>query len=346
MRFLPLLITTIVLLGGCSLFSTGNSDEATIIIQTCQSLEGDISQNIPGKMVYSAEDTTGISQIYSMNADGSNLTQLTHFGPEGGGTNPTWSPDGQRIVFANYSEATTLGAYLYLIDADGQNMRPLKKMPYESPSALVGSAPAWSPEGTRIAYQACTNCEKGGSNYEIVTVEVDGKQYDSAQVHGVTDHPASDLSPTWSPDGTRIAFVSNRNYVNAKSERNRQDLYVINAYGNNLQRLTETGHVKNPSWAPDGKKIAFEGNIKGQGVYIFNITSGVISKIETGLESAGYTLWNDDGSQLLIVGKENEQLPLQMRLLSIANNSCTVMQTIPLDSKTTGRYYDWHAKKE
>lgn len=209
--------------------------------------------DIPGKIVFSAKDDEGTSQIFAMNANGSDLQQLTNFDPEGGAGNPSWSPDGNRIVFENYSGATTLGPYLYIMDSDGSNMRPLKKRPTESLTALVGSAPVWSPDGTKIAYQVCTNCELGGSDYEIVVVEVDGKAYDSDQVHTVTDHPASDTHPTWSPDGQWIAFVSNRDYP----KEGGTDLYLLDIKNNNITRLTKTGNAGRQLWYSSGQKLIY-----------------------------------------------------------------------------------------
>ena len=236
---------------------------------------------ISGKIVFSAKDTSGTYQIFTMNANGSQINQLTYFDTDGGATNPAWSPDGKQIVFANYTKATTLGPYLYVINADGSKMHPLKRMPNESPKYLVGSKPKWSPNGTKIIYDVCLNCEVFGDNYEIMTVNVTGEKFDTTQIHQLTNNPASDMDPDWSPDGSKIAFISNRDYVNTNHQFLR-DIYIINVDGTNLRKLTNNGYVGRPIWKSDGKNITFRssgGKGLSAGVYSIDIHSGNISLV-------------------------------------------------------------------
>lgn len=279
-----------------------------LALTSCGLLGGDDRPDIPGKIVFAADDEANTPQIYTMNADGSGVRQLTDFPPEGGAADPAWSLDGSRIVFANYTGATTLGPYLYLMDADGGNMRPLKRMQRESPKALIGSAPDWSPDGTKIAYQVCTNCEQGGDNYEISTVEVAGEDYDPDQIHAVTDHPASDTYPAWSPDGSRIAFTSNRDYVNADSMRFRQDLYLISTDGSNLKRITNTGFAKDPIWNPSSSAITFRSSDPNtdMGLFQVDLQTQQISRIENYLSGNNQLFpqaWSADGDLLLATGR-------------------------------------------
>ena len=74
---------------------------------------------------------------------------------------------------------------------------------------------------------------------------------DGGNQENLTNHPAYDYYPDWSPDGTKIAFVSDRN-------GDRTQIYVMDADGKNVIRLTDgPGQKYDPDWSPDGRKIAF-----------------------------------------------------------------------------------------
>ncbi|HKI45353.1 MAG TPA: DPP IV N-terminal domain-containing protein [Balneolales bacterium] len=296
--------------------------------------------SIPGKIVFSATDKAGTYQIFTMNADGSHRKQLTHFPSDGGAGEPSWSPDGKQIVFANYTGATTLGPYLYVMNADGSNMRPLKRMPNESPKYLIGSDPVWSPDGSKIAYDVCTNCERGGRNYEIVVVEAAGEEYDPKQVLAITSNSASDMYPTWSPDSKKIVFSSDRDYYSADTMRWRRDLYMVNADGTDLQRLTKTGNATLPKWSPDGTRIAYEWNIYGNKVFLYEIGTRQITKLEIGFEFSGSPDWNAQGNQLLVFGRKTEQSQPEVRWISLENNTPKILKTATIGS-SFGRL-DWH----
>ncbi len=292
---------------------------------------GGHKSSIPGKIVFSAPDKAGTDQIFIMNADGSHRKQLTHFPTDGGAGEPAWSPDGKQIVFVNYY-ATTLGPYLYVMNADGSNMHGLKKMPVESPTYLWGTDPVWSPDGSKIAYDVCLDCERGGGNYEIMTVEVAGGEYDSTQVHRLTHNPVSDEAPSWSPDDKKIVFSSDRDYYTADTMRWRRDLYMVNADGTGLQRLTKTGNATQPEWSPDGTRIAYEWNIYGNKVFLYKFEAGQIIRLETGLEFAGNPLWNKQGNQLLVGGRETDSSQPEVRWISIENDSTRVLKTVSFNS--------------
>jgi len=291
-----------------------------LLIVACGTTDSGEEPAVPGRIVFAGGEN---SQIFSMNADGSDLRRLTDF-EKAEAFQPSWSPDGARIVFAK--TATTLGLELYVMDADGGNLRPLKRITEGPLEALIGDNPDWSPDGSRIAYTVCTNCEIGGGDHEVVTVEAAGEIFDQDQLQAVTDHPASDRSPVWSPDGQRIAFTSGRDFFDADTMRFRRDLYMADADGNNLQRLTETGFARNPIWTPNRKMITFRSSDMDLdlGLFQIDLKSGEIGKIEDNLSGDIQLIpqaWSGDGSLLLVIGRHLSQPQNRfIYIIDIVNN--------------------------
>jgi TolB protein len=185
-----------------------------------------------------------------------------------------WSPDGTRIV------AGTQQCY-----ADSCDLSRIEYTGYPSGAgATVTSqddfAPAWSPDGTKVAFASYRNDPINKRNSELYVSNVDG----TGQVR-LTSGPGSEgvyredvdddvqSLPSWSPDGTEIAFASTRDDPNPDTcGPCRSEIYVVKPDGIGLQRLTNTGgqNVK-PVWSPDGTKIAFQTNRDGnQEIYSMN----------------------------------------------------------------------------
>ncbi len=172
--------------------------------------------------------------VYLIDADGTNERQVTDH--PGRDLCPSWSPDGARLTFAS-NRADGEHFELYTADLASGDVQRLTHT-----SAGVAPCSSWSPNGQWIAFQAYHN---GGM--EIFVMRSDG-----SEARQLTDTPGAGRwcgAATWSPDGLRIAFHSNRDGVGGQADMNDLEIYVVEADGSSLHRLTENevydGH---PAW--------------------------------------------------------------------------------------------------
>ena len=193
-------------------------------------------QSFEPRIVF-ASNRDGDWDIYSMDVVGDNLLQLTNH--PASDEYPAGSPDGRRIAFTSERGVTP---DLYVMDRDGNNAIRLTHDNFHERRA------SWSPDGTKIAFSSFCKI-----NCDIFTVDVNGDNWKR-----LAQHEWYEIRPSWSPDGSKIAFVSYRDGAAFDPFH----IFVMNADGTGRRNLTADTDLAeafswNPTWSPDGSKIAF-----------------------------------------------------------------------------------------
>ncbi len=182
--------------------------------------------------------------------NGTDFTELTH--SDSTDTGPVWSPEGSRIAFTCVIDHMP---QICTMKPDGTDRRTLTTAPGGSQDA------AWSPDGKQIAFvtwrdsAAPNTCQDGDCNFEIYVMNTDGSHQQR-----LTNLPAEDWGPAWSPDGSQIAFLSLRDEPARPQDcgdRCNSEIYVMNADGSGVTRLTNnTAPDWYPLWRPDTNETA------------------------------------------------------------------------------------------
>jgi eukaryotic-like serine/threonine-protein kinase len=190
-----------------------------------------------------ASDRSGIPQIYLSDLSGNTVQPITNI-PDGA-CQPSWSPDGMRLVFVSpckarldLSDPPLANTSLYIINVDGSNLTPL-------PTAPGGDfEPAWSPDGKRIAF---TSLRDG--YMQIYSINIADQS-----VTRLTN-TTSDINtrqPAWSPFSNQIAYAEKRYSA--------YQVWTMTDNGQGSQQVVRSGPSfwdYRPAWSPDGKMILF-----------------------------------------------------------------------------------------
>jgi uncharacterized protein YjdB len=220
------------------------SDGLTPVTLNAGAVSRDPSPSPDGTRFVFAVSQTGLlgdaqNDLYIVNRDGLNMRRLTSM--PGYEDSPQWSPDGSKILFRGMVDGVS---NIYTINVDGTGLT----------NVTAGMAadftdrrePAWSPDGARIVFIAARN-----QQHKVWTIGADG-----SNLKQITTDAGFDITPTFSPDGQKIAFTR----YNAANVQLGDDIMIVAASGGTPARLALAGDQRTPAWSPDGTLIAFSGN--------------------------------------------------------------------------------------
>jgi Tol biopolymer transport system component len=192
-------------------------------------------------------DSEAINDIFTMNPDGSGIVKLTH--SDDVSDVAEWSPDGSQIAFGSDRRNGAWRREIYVMDADGTNVRRVTTLPEK---AQFDSVPRFSPDGRRLVFARYIS-ENIPLRSALFTVRLDGGGLKQLTPWGIGAGDAD-----WSPDGTKIVFEASPDISS------HGDIFTIDADGQQLTNLTDNmrggGASADPVWSADGTKILFVSN--------------------------------------------------------------------------------------
>lgn len=285
----------------------------------CCSAEG-------GQIVFSS-NRDGNWEIYSMDVESKKVRRLTYNPAED--SFPCLSPDGKYIVFLSTRERKDSGHDVFIMDANGANVKRLTTDKF-----VDCTLPRWSPNGENIIFTATT--DKAHYNYNLYIMDKNGKN-----IRSIVQFPGRKGDASFSPDGEKIIFIgepSNKDicslfimdrksgkikslvqfqrsinnlrcpifspdglkiaYIGAKRA---SDIYLTDWEGKTLKCLTgHRGRNITPSLSPDGRKVAFSSNRDGNWeIYVMDLGSGKVKRLTHNPAIDIEPCWSPDGREIV-----------------------------------------------
>ena len=314
MRVLRSNATAFVLtLGLCGTFATGcqkiAQPEPVVQIQGGEELKA-VARKKSGMIAFSSQRDGDMSnRIYHMNHNGIGQSGLS-LNEEGHNSyEPVWAPNMKMLAY--HADGVGERFDIFIQNRSGSVMENLTSHPGRD------FQPSWSPDGQKIAFTSNRHESSNTSSmYEIYIMDLDGSNVE--RLTYTTDLPNGrggvNTSPSWSPDGNEIVFVSTRDA--------QHEIYRINVDGSNAQRLTSTftgstigGYNLNdqPVYSPSGNTIAFistrDGNTE---LYTMDSNGSNVTKVtDFGLNGTQNPSWSFDGNWMTIASRMNATDPGQ-----------------------------------
>lgn len=234
------------------------------------------------KIVATSDRAGGQSkEVYTMTWDGADIEKISNH--KSSALSPNWSPDGKKIVYSVFTtfikkgSSSTTNVSLYTYDI------PSGKRTLTSYRPGVNSGATFSQDGKSIFL----GMSMGSGAADIYRINLNGDI-----IKRLTTGPAGaiNVEPSLNPEGTRIAFSSERG--------GRPMIYAMDTDGGNVKRLTFDGvYNSSPSWSPDGKKIAFAGQAEDHfDIFVMNADGSGIVRVTSAKKANGKWAHNEDPS--------------------------------------------------
>jgi TolB protein len=189
----------------------------------------------------------------------------------------SWSPDGKQFLFTRIHKGK-MG--LWTMNVDGSEVKPL--LPKETMPHFDGH---WSSDGKKIVF-VYDKLQGTDGKLQIDVVNADGTEQKN-----LIPHKAFEEAPRWSSDGKSIVWAGTR-------EKN-QEIFIADADGKNIKRLTNGPPSNSPSWSPDGKEIAFTSGRTGNlDIYVMKADGSDVRRLTVNPTMDYWPVWSPDGKRM------------------------------------------------
>jgi Tol biopolymer transport system component len=279
-----------------------------------------------GKIFYSSNLAGPTRDLYRINPDGSSpqrLTGLTAPFDQGDEDKPAVSPDGKTVavVFEPEEQPGAEEEYdIYLVNRDGTNPRLL---------VAGGSDPAWSPDGTKIAYTSISDT----TGYQLGVMNADGSGQHLVTTE--TDLSQGNYAPDWSADGTRLAYV--RRKVHDDAAESVIATIRPDATGRKIVAAMPGKNPYDPYWSPDSQRIVFTAQTPTEAEIWVMQRDGTGKQQLTDGHIDLHVTWSPNGSKLVFAS--DRDVGIQLFTMPVAGGPLTEVTKPPPGAAQTLRQW-------
>src|SRR5580704_13034245 len=250
------------------------------------------AKSLAGTKIYFVSDRSGAKEIWSMDYDGSNQRELTHY--KSVSTMPTTSADGRLFAFTTYAQGNPK-IMVYSADTD-------RRLPFINPVSSAVETPEFTPDGHRIMFAASLE-----GWVQICIADANG-----GGMRRISHVRAIEVSPKINPkNANEVVFISGRG--------GSEQLWRMNIDGGDLEMLTSgQGYVANPSWSPNGQLIAYAWTLGYEpgnyNIFVMDVASKKYTQLTHGSGRNENPWWAPDGVHLVFSSKQRQVTQLYTML--------------------------------
>jgi TolB protein len=264
---------------------TYKADKIVPLRHIAHSLADDLVGRLTGdrgvassRIVFVRGLANGVKEIFQVDRDGAGLMQLTRHGALT--LAPTVAQDG-RLAYVTYK-----GGAPEVWGQRRPNGDHEKLYPTTNTGGMISmlSSPAWSPDGKRLAF---VQGDRRG-NADIMVLDLA-----TGRARRLTDSTGINTEPSWNPNGTQLAFTSDR--------EGGPQVFLMQDDGSNLRKLTTEGlYNASPAWSPNGAMVAYVSRFEGKfDLFIYKLGEGKAYQITTGVSTSESPAWSPDERRLV-----------------------------------------------